>query len=122
MPADYVIDSERRLVHIQVSGVVTAEEIVAVRQRLAKDERLTPECSELIDARGATSIQRITANDIRSLAASEIEPVLRRAFVTTDPAAYGLARMFQTYRAIKHAPEQNHVFHRLEEAEAWLNQ
>src|SRR5580765_3183003 len=117
MPADYVIDSERRLVHVRMLGVITGADIIEVRQRLAKDTRLAPDFSELVDASAATSIQEITTNVIRALAAIEIEFVARRAFVTADPAAYGLARMFQTYRLISHAPEQNQVFQRLEEAE-----
>jgi len=121
MPADYVIDPERRLVHVRMWGVLTASDIRAIRRRLVEDTRLTPGFSELIDARGATSIVEITTNEIRSLAGEEIEPVSRRAFVTTNPAAYGLARMFQTYRSIEDAPEQNEIFHDIEQAEAWLS-
>ena len=95
---------------------------LAIRQQLARDPRITADFSELIDLRSVTSIEEITASDIRTLAVSEIEPVQRRAFVTMDPATYGLARMFQSYRLIRRAREENHVFDKIEEAEAWLRE
>lgn len=120
MPLDYVIDGERRLFRARMWGVITGAEITTIRQQLARDPRVTADFSELIDLRSVTSIEEITATDIRTLAVSEIEPVRRRAFVTMDPTTYGLARMFQSYRFIRRAREENQVFEKIEAAEAWL--
>jgi hypothetical protein len=100
-------------------GSLTRAEVMAVVQELIADSRFTPGLSELIDLEDATSTA-ITANDLRQLAASSLDPVARRAFVTTDALTFGLARMFEAHRKASQAPERIAVFKNLRDAEAWL--
>ena len=101
-------------------GEVTRAEVMATRLEVANDARLRSEFSELIDLTGLTSVDAITAEDVRVMASAELDSVARRAFVTPNPAAYGLARMFGSLREVKHARDEVAVFRTIEEAKEWL--
>jgi len=120
MPFQYVLDSHRRMARIRMWDVITRAEVMTVRQQLAADPGFTEDFSELIDLQGLTSLDQITANDVRALAASEVERVQRRAFVTRDPVTFGLARMFQSHHSMSREAGEVQVFGTVEEAEAWL--
>ncbi len=119
MPHEYAIDAEQRLVRIRMWGAQTQAEIMAVVRELIADPRCSPGFLQLIDLREASSTA-VTADHVRQIATSDLDPVARRAFVVTDPGSYGLARLFSARRAINRAPEQIAVFTNIEEAEAWL--
>jgi hypothetical protein len=119
MSYEYAVDTERRLVRIRMWGTLTKAEILGVVQQLIEDPQVWPGISQLIDLREASSTA-ITADDVRQIASVSLDPVSRRAFVTPDTLTFGLARMFESLREIKHAPEQIAVFTTLQEAEAWL--
>ena len=119
MAYEYAVDTERRLVRVRMWGDVTTAELLRLVQELGGDPRITPDFAELIDL-AAASVKTITARHLRDLAASALDPVARRAFVTADALAFGLARMFESLRAANQAPEENAVFMDLAQAEAWL--
>jgi hypothetical protein len=119
MSYEFFVDSEQRLVRVRMWGALTKAEILAVVQKLTEDPRISAGFAELIDAREASSTA-ITADHIRQIAASKLDPVCRRAFVVLDALSYGFARMFGSLREIAGAPEQIAVFSDLQEAEAWL--
>lgn len=120
MPYEYTVDSERRVVRVRMWGALTTEEILAVVKQLIGDPQISPGFSELIDLTEASSTA-ITADDLRRIASSTLDPVSRRAFVTRDTLTYGFARMFESFRQINQAPERIAVFGNLQEAEAWLS-
>jgi hypothetical protein len=119
MSYEYSVDSDRRLVRIRMRGTLTRAEILRLVQELIEDPRVSPGISQLIDLTEASSAA-IAADDVRHIASANLDPVSRRAFVTPDTLTFGLARMFESLREIKHAPEQIAVFTALQEAEAWL--
>jgi len=122
MPSEHAIDVEQRLVRIRMWGTITRAEIMAIRRRVADDPRFGSGYSELIDLQDLTSTVDITTADVRALASSSstVDPVLRRAFITTDAATFGLARMFEAYRSMHRGSEQIEVFSSAAAAEAWL--
>lgn len=120
MGHEHVIDPTSRLIRVRMWGVITRSEILETVQQVIADPRFTPDLTELIDLREVTSTESLTANDVRQIATSTLEPVSRRAFVTPDPSTYGLARMFGAHRELHGAHEKIGVFTKLEEAEAWL--
>jgi hypothetical protein len=119
MPNEYTIDAEQRLVRVRIWGALTQAEIVAIAGQLIADPRCSPGFLQLIDLREA-STAAVTADHLRQIASSDLDPVARRAFVVADPGTYGLARLFAMRREINRAPEQIAVFTNIGEAEAWL--
>ena len=120
MAFEYSVDMERRLVLVQISGAITRDEMFACTDALKKDSRLTSEFSELVDLRGLTTVEAITPDDVRTIAAGSLSPAARRAIVASDNAAFGLSRMFESLRGAKGAPDRTGVFRTMREAEAWL--
>jgi hypothetical protein len=121
MPADYTIDTERRLVYSRGWGDLTDADLLEHQRRLALDPRFHPDFSQLIDLLGVSSAEGVTANGVMEVAKRHVYgPRSRRALVATDLATFGLARMFQTYRDIAGGDDQIHVFTSLEDAWAWL--
>jgi hypothetical protein len=120
MSCEFEIDVERRLVRATLRGALTGAELRDMSARLAADPAFRPDFSVLIDLSGATS-EALTAKDMQGLARnSKLSRGARRAFVCQDPALFGLARMFTTYREMHHALEYSSVFRTVAEAEAWL--
>jgi hypothetical protein len=119
MPYEYAVDPERRVVRVRMWGGLTKAEILAVAQEMIEDPRISPGFLQLIDLREASSAA-ISAEQLRQIAATKLDPVSRRAFVTPDALTYGFARMFESFRVVNQAPEQIAVFENLQAAEAWL--
>ena len=119
MPYEYSVDPGRRLVRVRMWGELTTAEILTVVQRLIDDPGISANFSQLIDLTDA-SVTAITGDHVRQIASSNLDPISRRAFVTPNSLIYGLARMFESLRGARHAPERIAVFTTLQEAEAWL--
>jgi len=120
MPHDYTVDLPRRLVHLRMWGAVTSGDIKTASAALAAEDRLSPEFAELIDLRELTSVDAISSQDIRAIAAARLTPCSRRAFVAPDPATFGLVRMFAALRDLREGGEQIGVFRTIGEAGEWL--
>jgi hypothetical protein len=120
VPCDYVIDLENRLVRTRISGVVTHVELKSHQLRLMNDAAFKPEFSQLADLRDITRAS-VSADEVREFAGqTPFGPGTRRAVVAPGDVAYGLARMFASYREAAGGLDQVHVFRRLEDAEEWL--
>ena len=94
------IDHLRRVVYVRMSGPLTLTEIQQVTESLTANPEVQSGFGELIDLREATT-DAISSDDVRRIAAATLDAAERRAFVTTDMLTYGLARMFEIYRALK---------------------
>ncbi len=121
MAYEYSIDHEQRIVYARMSGPLTIDEVRQLVDELKNDPRVMGGFGELIDLRDA-STDLISSDDVRHLATSMLDASTRRAFVTSDVLTYGLARMFEIYRALHRWPDTSAVFRRLDDAEAWLSE
>lgn len=118
MPATYHIDPARRLVVSTFMGNVSDAEVEKVIAAMASDPAFDPRFNNLVDARAVTDLA-ITTPAIRQSAERELfAESSRRAFVVSDDAAYGVARMFQSLDV--HGGERVGIFRDLAEAERWL--
>ena len=120
MPHEHIVDSERHVAYIRVWGVLTPGEMQTMVDELAADPGISGEVAKLIDLRKLTSVAAISSKDVRAIASAALSPASRRALVTADPAAFGLARMFAAFRTLRDSREQVGVFRTLKEAEEWL--
>ncbi len=87
--------------------------------RLSADPEFDLTFSQLIDFAGITKVA-LSHDEIYDLSSRHVfAPEARRAFVTTTMEQFGLARMFQSYRAAK-GETGIRVFTLMEEALVWL--
>ena len=119
MPIDYVVHKDRRLVIITASGRVTAEEIEARIAQAMSDPDFDPQYNEVSDFRAVTSVD-VSMLKTRTLARRKVySPKSRRAIVASDPAIFGMGRLWGTH--VELAQEaQIHVFYDLPAALKWL--
>ena len=120
MPWSYEIDPEHRLVRSRAWGVLTHEEITALRLRYTGDPAFQSDFSQLFDLRDVTSVTA-TLDELQEAAGfSHFGPGTRRAFVATNPVPYAFSRMYEAYREFNGGQEQIEVFRTIEDAEKWL--
>lgn len=119
MPASYQIDKKRRLVISKATGVITLADGVVHQKQLLADADFDPSFSQLADLTEVTKWD-VQVEDLRQLAEKSIfSPMSRRAFVVGSEEAFGLFRMFETFREM--AGEQGiRVFRQREEALRWV--
>jgi hypothetical protein len=122
MPITYHIDAERRLVLTHASGILTDADLLAHKERLARDAAFDPAMAQLSDLR---EIQRldVTAAGVRAMVDHDTVHVARRtghrlALVVPTDDAFGMARMYQLMR--REDDGNVGVFRTMPEAEAWL--
>ena len=117
MPESYDIVPSRSLVVCRAWGEFSNADLQEHYRRLVADPAFDPQFAQLADLRGVTDF----SVDSALIESAARHPVFARgtprAFVAPKGVAYGLARMFASYAA---PDETVHVFERLEEAEAWL--
>ncbi len=95
--ARYVIDQERRLMISTGWDRVTFAEIVAHRGQLASDPEFDPEFDQLVDGRAVTELD-LSLEDAKAIASRSLfSSSSRRAFVASDLAILGMARLVETY-------------------------
>ncbi|HET6463963.1 MAG TPA: hypothetical protein VFH33_09200 [Candidatus Krumholzibacteria bacterium] len=127
MPITYEIDHDRKLVRARIAGTLTRDDAFKYQQHVWG----LPEVrgyNQLIDASdmGHVDIPFPSADAMRelsSLAASMDDPTLKTRFaiVATSAFAYGLARMYATYRALDpRSTRVVSVFRSVEDAMTWL--
>lgn len=127
MPITYEIDHDHKLVRARITGTLTRDDAFQYQQHVWG----LPEVkgyNQLIDASdmGHVDIPFPSADAMRelsSLAAGMDDPGLKTRFaiVATSAFAYGLARMYATYRALD--PRSTRivsVFRSVEDAMTWL--
>jgi hypothetical protein len=119
MPVSYKIDKESRLVTSTAWGVITRQEIIDHRRKLAADPDFSPTYSTIADFTRVTKLE-ITAADVQAFAAKNVfAPSARRAIIVADSEAFGLARMFEILRDAK-GEEGIRIFRKIEHAREWL--
>lgn len=94
LPTSYEIDSQRRLVTSRIWGAVTDTEILQHNQTLRTDPKFVATYQQLVDMTGVTSIGVSTSTINETSLDQFFEPGTRRAFIATDDAVFGMARMF----------------------------
>ena len=116
MPCRYVIDRERRLVISVGWDRVTAAEIKAHREQLARD----PDFNQLVDGMAVTALD-ISMDEAKTFASGSVfSPTSRRAFVAGNLFILGMARLMETYARMTKGREQVNAFHNRDEAMKWL--
>lgn len=117
MPAQYIIDVEKRIVFSRGFGIVTDQDILGHASRLKRDPKFDPSFRQLIDASEITEVA-VTPDGI-VLLSGETNPfpadAVRAIFAPHD-LVFGMARMFQ----LLHAEKNMLVTRSLEEAERHL--
>lgn len=121
----YEINRDAKLVFARVVGVLTHDDIVGY-QRDVWSRSDVEGFDEIVDASAVERIEYESSrrvNETASLAASSDskEHITRLAIVAVTPDAYGLARMYQTYRETTPGNTKAvRVVRSLEEAHTWL--
>ncbi len=128
MPIEYQIDHDRRRVVARGSGVVTEQDIYAYQH----DVWARPEVAgfdQIVDVSAADHIDVPAPSadgmrDLAALAAGMDHPsqASRFAIVAPGDLAFGLGRMYSTYRELDpRSTKAVRVFRTMDEALAWLD-
>jgi len=120
MPCSYAIYKERRLVITKVWDRVTFFEIRSHQEQFRNDPDFDPQFNLLIDATAATALD-VSTDEARTIASQGLfSPVSRRAFLASNPAIFGMARLMGVYHAMSTKQEQLRVFYDRALALQWL--
>jgi hypothetical protein len=118
MPITYEIDPDQRLVITSIWGPATEDDVAEHNRSLRTDPRFDPTYRQLADMSGVTELL-VSTKVIQDTAHDQyFAPGSRRAFVASDDAAFGLARMFALHA--EGMGQTIHVFRDRASAEAWL--
>ena len=120
MPHEITYEAEKGLARLRMWGALTPGEVRGTVDEALADPRLANSPLSLVDLREVTSVMALRVEDIRAVAAGHLPSSSMLAIVVTDPAAFGLARMFTTLRNIKESQARIGVFRTLKDAEDWL--
>ena len=126
MPIDFVIDHERQLIMTKAHGTMTHEDIMWYQHAIRSRPELNG-YNELVDMSQVERIALQSIERVRELAARSAgmdgdSPPSRFAIVAPTEEAFGLGRMYQTYRSLdERSTKEVGVFRTLEEALAFLD-
>lgn len=118
----YSIDKERHLVRTRSWGVLTDADILAHKEKLARDPEFCPSMGHLSDGREVQRLE-VTTNGVRAMIAHDVANADRRsghrlAFVVSRDEAFGMARMYS--QRSESGDQHIEVFRSVTEAEVWL--
>jgi hypothetical protein len=125
MSIESEIDHERRLVTARGRGTLTHEDVFGY-QREVWSRADVAGYDELVDLSGIDRIDQPSTGEVRSLAtlAASMDPKGSRsklAIVARDDFAFGLGRMYETYRGLDpRSTKEVRVFRTVPEALAYL--
>lgn len=120
MPFETSFDHPRRLMITRASGYLTLDDVRAYQQELGQRPEFDPTWAHVFDARDAVHFE-MSSDEIRRLAeTSVLGSSARRAMVATDPATFGLFRMYSTWLELRTGAPEVGVFMTLEEAVNWV--
>jgi hypothetical protein len=125
MPIEFTIDHARRLVTATARGMLTGQDVFGY-QRDVWSRTDVQGYNELLDMREVEHIDLPSVDNMRALAqlsASMDTPSTSSKFaiVATSDEAFGLSRMYETYRHLEDkSTKQVAVFRTLTEAYAYL--
>ena len=118
LPISYDIDEGERLVTSRLWGAVTEDEVYGHNRELRSDPRFNPGYRQLVDMTGITEV-RVSTSMISNTARDQFfTPGTRRAFVASDDAVFGMARMFALQA--EGDGQTIEVFRDPQKAEEWL--
>ena len=126
MPITYRIDHERRIVIARGYGTLTDDEIFSYQSEAWSGKDVIG-YNELADLTLVLKIESPSAQRVQALAsiAAHMDPKSlpsRLAVVAPGDLAYGLARMFQSYRELENSSTKDvQVFRVFSDALAFLN-
>jgi hypothetical protein len=118
MPSGYTIDLPRSLVITRAWGVLIEEDLFGHAAALGADPRFRRDMRQLLDFREVTQLQISGATLRQMVDRNPFGAGARRAIVVGSEVAYGMARMFQTFKDA--TPDRLEVFRSLERALEWL--
>lgn len=102
----------------RASGVFTPEDVVAVRELVARDPAFDPTYDQIIDLTEATDL-KFDYDTMLAVAASSLsQSFVRRAIVARTAAQYSLACIFQV--ASEQSGQRIDIFATFEEAAEWM--
>jgi hypothetical protein len=125
MPIEFSIDHARRLVTATGHGTLTGEDVFGY-QRDVWSRADVKGYNELMDMRDVERIDLRSIDNMRQLAelAASMDAIgqsSKFAIVATSDEAFGLGRMYETYRRLEdRSTKQVGVFRSLSEAHAFL--
>jgi hypothetical protein len=109
------------LVLIEVTGVLSIQEIAESVPALLADPAYRADLPQLVDLHGVTEAT-VSADQLRSLVhtfeAVSTQPTGRLAILATRPVLFGFSRMYEALAARLPVPVR--VFSNLDAARAWL--
>ena len=106
MPCSYAIHKDRRLVITKIWDRLAFPELRAHQEEFRNDPDFDPEYNLLIDATGATALD-ISVDQARTIASQGLfAPTSRRAFLVSNPALFGMARLIGVYHGMATKQEQ----------------
>lgn len=126
MPIAYRIDHEHKVVLERAYGVLTDEDVFRFQHTVWSKPDVAG-YNELADMTHVTDIALPSIHRVRDLAMTAVEmdsseKTSRFAIVAPENLAFGLGRMFQTYRELeKGSKKEVGVFRTLGEAFEWLS-
>jgi hypothetical protein len=120
MAVRYVIDKERRLVISTATDCLTFADATAHQQQLVNDPEFNPDFDQILDGTRVTSLD-LSVDQTRTLARREMfSATSRRAFVASNTAIFGMARLFGIYHEMSKSPSNFRAFHDMSAALEWL--
>jgi hypothetical protein len=121
MPFNSIIDVNRRLVVTTGTSILNGDEGLRCCEQLKKRPDFDPAFNQQLDPTSATRFDA-TSVQVQAIAAQRLfSRESRRAIVASQPAICGLARMYESYRALTEVGERIRVFNELGEALEWLD-
>lgn len=120
MPFETTFDLDRRLMITRAWGHITLPALRAYQQELGQRPEFDATWAHVFDARDIVEFD-IPSADVRALAeTSVLTTAARRAMVATDPATFGVFRMYGTALELRTGAPEIGVFTTLEEAIDWV--
>jgi hypothetical protein len=119
LPAQHVIDVERKRVVVTFGSRLTVEDIARYTRLLQANAAFHPSFCEIVDLRQVEQLD-LKADDFLQLA-DQIDPFspdTKRAFVVQTSVQEHAARMHKVLRA----PRNIRIFRSLEEADRWMSE
>jgi hypothetical protein len=119
MPAEYKIDTSRRMVFSKAYGILTDQDVNSHQEKLRDDPDFDSSFSQLVDCTNVTKADDISTDAIYELARRHLFGAeSKRAFVAPKKLLYGLLRMFQILT--NDYPDELVVFKDMTEARKYL--
>ena len=127
MPIEYQIDHDRGIVLARAIGNLTAEDIFKYQREVWSFPEVKG-YNELIDMSNVEKIESSTHDktvELAHLSASmdDRKIATKFAIVASDPLAYGMGRMYETYRNLNpRSTKEVRVFRSMNDAMGWIEE